>query len=114
MLSHFRHCERGSATAEFAVLIPAVCLVLAVCLSGLQLATHQLQLHDAAALAARSAGRGGDASAVVGQLIPGASVHNERKGNLVCVHVSAHGSPMAGLLGFGTISAMGCALADGG
>ena len=114
MASYSRSGERGSATAEFAILIPSVCLVLAVCLSGLQLATHQLQLNDAAALAARSAGRGGDSSALVGQLIPGASVHNERRGNLVCVRVAAHSSPLASLLGFGTVRATGCALADGG
>lgn len=110
---HIWHSERGSATAEFAVLIPAVCLVLALCLSGLQLATHQLQLHDAAALAARTAGRGGDSSAIVGQLIPGASARTERRGNLVCVHVADQGSPVARLLGFGTVSATGCALAAG-
>ena len=113
MVIHLRHCEIGSATAEFAVLMPAVCLVLAVCLSGVQLATHQLQLHDAAALAARSAGRGGSPSALVGQLVPGASVHSERRGNLVCVYVAAQGAPVASLLGFGTVNATGCALADG-
>ncbi len=113
MATLFRHGERGGATIEFAVLIPSVCVVLALCLSGVQLATHQLQLNDAAALAARTAGRGGDSSALVGQLIPGASVHNERRGNLVCVRVDAQGSPLARVLGFGTVSATGCALADG-
>lgn len=113
MVVNAAECERGGATVEFAVLIPAVCLVLALCLSGLQLATHQLQLHDAAALAARSAGRGADPSAVVDQLIPAASMSSERRGNLVCVHVTAPGSPFAGLLGFGSVSATSCALAGG-
>lgn len=113
MFARLTSDERGSATAEFAVLIPAVCLVLAVCLSGLQLATRQLQVHDAAALAARSAGRGGNAASTVAQLIPGASLSTERRSNLVCVRVDAAGSPMAVLLGFATVSATSCALADG-
>lgn len=112
MISAAEH-ERGGATVEFAVLIPAVCLVLALCLSGLQLAVHQLQLHDAAALAARSAGRGADPSAVVGQLVPAASMSSERRGNLVCVHLSTQGSPLTGLLGFGSVSASSCALSGG-
>ena len=114
MVFHVARDDRGSATAEFAVLIPAVCLVLALCLSGMQLATHQLQLHDAAALAARTAGRGVDPSAIVGQLAPGASVRIERRGNLVCVRIEALGSPVVRLLGFGTVAAQSCALDDGG
>lgn len=113
MFAHIARRERGSATAEFAVLVPAVCLVLAVCLSGLQLATHQMQVSDAAALAARSAGRGGNPSAIVNQLMPRASSHSERRGNLLCVRVDTAGSPMARLLGFATVSATRCALANG-
>lgn len=105
--------ERGGATVEFAVLIPSVCLVLALCLSGLQLAAQQVRLGDAAALAARTAGRGGSAAALAGQLIPGSTVHEERRGNLVCVRLDTEGSPLARALGFGTVSATGCALAQG-
>lgn len=93
--------------------MPAVCLVLAVCLSGLQLATRQVQVHDAAAMAARSAARGEDPATIVRQLIPEATVHRENRGNLVCVRVEAPGSPMATLLGFGTVSATSCALNGG-
>lgn len=113
MMVRKANTEAGSATAEFAVLIPAVCLVLAVCLSGLQLATRQLQLHDAAALAARSAGRGADPTALVTQLVPSAIVRTVRRGNLVCVHVEAHGSPFASVLGFTIVGAESCALAGG-
>lgn len=112
-LSRVARAERGSATAEFAVLIPAVCLVLALCLSALQLATSQLQVHDAAALAARTAGRGGDPTAVVSTMIPGASIHSERRGNLLCVHVDTASAPIASLLGFSKITATSCALAGG-
>lgn len=108
-----RH-ERGSATAEFAVVIPAVCLVLAVCLSGLQLATRQLQVQDGAALAARSAGRGENPSMVINQVMPGAVLSSEHRGNLVCVRVEVAGPPLAVLLGFGSVTATSCALADGG
>lgn len=105
--------DRGSATAEFAVLMPAVCLVLAFCLSGLQLATRQVQVHDAAALAARAAGRGDDPATIVRQLIPGASVRSEKRGNLLCARVDAPSSPMANLLGFTTVTATSCALSGG-
>lgn len=105
--------ERGSATAEFAVLMPAVCIMLAVCLSGLQLATQHVKAIDAAALAARSASRGEDASALVNRLVPEASMHSERKGNLLCVRVDISGSPMARLLGFTSVSGTSCALSDG-
>lgn len=104
---------RGSATAEFAILMPAVCIVLAVCLSGLQLATQYVQVNDAAALAARSASRGEDASALVNRLVPEASMHSDRRGNLLCVRVDVSGAPMARLLGFTTVSGTSCALADG-
>lgn len=105
--------ERGSATAEFAVLMPAVCLVLAVCLSGLQLATRHVQVQDAAAMAARGAGRGEDPATIVGQLLPGASVRREVRGNLVCAHVEVSGSPLASLLSFPTVNATSCALNGG-
>ena len=45
-------------TAEFAAVLPAVVLVLAVCLSGVQVATAQLRLQDASADASRLLGRG--------------------------------------------------------
>lgn len=106
--------ERGSATAEFAVVVPAVCLFLAVCLSGLQVATRQMQIHDVAALAARSAGRGADSTVVVRQLAPGATVHSGRRGNLVCVRVEARSAPLARLFGFDTVAAESCALDGGG
>lgn len=101
-------------TAEFVVLIPAVCVVLAMSLSGLQLATLQLRIHDAAALAARSAARGEDVVSKAKALIAGAVVHSERRANLLCIRIDAAGPPLAVLLGFSTVSATSCALADGG
>lgn len=46
------------ATAELALALPAVVLVLALCLSGLALAVDQVRCEDAARVAARAASRG--------------------------------------------------------
>lgn len=105
--------ESGSVTAEFAAVVPAVVLVLAVSLGGLQLATRQLQLQDAAALASRSVARGSDADSVVESLAPGASANTEFRGNLVCVRVSTTGTPLSTILGAVRLSASSCALAGG-
>ena len=60
--------DRGSAVAEFAVALPAVLLVLATVLGGVQLGTLQVRLQDAAADAARSLGRGDSASSVASRI----------------------------------------------
>lgn len=104
--------QRGSVTAEFAAVVPAVVLVLALCLGGLQLSTRQLQVQDASALAARSAARG--ASFDVAALVAGAATRIERRGNLVCTVVTVPGTPLAGILGAVEVSASSCALAGGG
>lgn len=104
--------QRGSVTAEFAAVVPAVMLVLALCLGGLQLSTRRLQVQDAAALAARSAARGAPFDVAV--LVPGAVMRIERRGNLVCAAVTVPGTPLAGMLGAVEVSASSCALAGGG
>jgi Flp pilus assembly protein TadG len=105
-----RRDERGSVTAEFAAVVPAVVLLLACCLSGLQIAGQQLRLQDAAADVARSIARGGpgaDAARV------GASVSVSQNGDLVCARLSARSrSPAGTLLGL-TLSASSCALGEG-
>jgi hypothetical protein len=102
--------DRGSVTAEFVVLVPAVLVVLACCLGGLSLAAEQLRLQDAAAQAARSAARGGGV-AVAGSLVPDASVARHDRGGLVCVTVSASGG--LGVLGAIGLDASSCALSAG-
>ncbi|MGB3256616.1 MAG: TadE family type IV pilus minor pilin [Ornithinimicrobium sp.] len=52
------------ATAELAIVIPAVLLVLAMCLTGLSLAVDQIRCVDAARAAARAASRGEDIDTV--------------------------------------------------
>lgn len=69
------------ATAELAIVIPAVLLVLAMCLTGLALATDQVRCVDAARAGARAASRGedpGEIKAMVLDLTP--------KGSSVTVH----------------------------
>ncbi|MBX3091155.1 MAG: hypothetical protein KF801_01440 [Cryobacterium sp.] len=111
-----RNCERreqGSVTAEFAALVPAVVLVLAVSLGGMQLAARQLQLQDAAALAARSAARDARVDSVIDALVPGASVQLESRGNLVCAKVSMAGTALSSIVGASRLTASSCAIAEG-
>lgn len=103
--------ERGSVTAEFAAVIPAVVLLLACCLAGVQIAGQQLRLQDAAADVARSVARGGSTSAA--SQVPGAGVAITSRGDLVCARLSARSrSPAGTLLGL-TLSASSCALGEG-
>lgn len=80
-------------TAELALAIPAVLLVLALCLSGLGLAIDQLRCVDAARVAARAASRGEPTQVVAGlarDLAPGgADVRIEQADGAVRVVVSA-------------------------
>ena len=105
----YRGDDRGSATAELAVALPAVVLVLACCMSGLAVAGQQLRLTDAAALAARTLARGGDPLALAARLSPGAHVSPEADGDLACVTLTATASGLLPL----ALTARSCAL-DGG
>jgi len=106
-----RDGDRGSVTAEFAAVVPAVILLLALCLGAVQVAGQQLQLQDAAADVSRSVARGGDASAA-GRL-PGARVATSATGDLVCVRLSMRStSPVGTALGL-TLTASSCALGGG-
>jgi Flp pilus assembly protein TadG len=103
-------------TAEFATVVPAVILVLACCLSGLQLAGENLRLQDAAATAARSLARGesgSTASAHASGIVPGASLSRSDRGDLVCATVSAPATAAGGLLRAMTLTASSCALGGG-
>ncbi len=52
------HRDAGMVTAELAVAIPAVVLVLLACLAGLDAAVDQIRCVDAARLGGRAAARG--------------------------------------------------------
>jgi Flp pilus assembly protein TadG len=110
-----RRGERGSITAEFAAVVPAVILVLACCLGGLQVVGQQLRLQDAAAGAARSLARGesaGTASARVSQSVGSATLTYELRGGMLCARLTS-GAAAGGVLGAIVVTASSCALAGG-
>ena len=107
--------DRGSVTAEFAVAMPAVLLVLALSLSATQVAATQLRLQDAAADAARALARGetvGVASSGVSAQVAGATLSRSASGDLVCATVSARPTGLAATFGL-TVSASSCAVGGG-
>lgn len=115
MASELMAGERGSVTAEFAVLVPALLLVLALCLGAVQLVGQQLRLTDAAADAARSAARGDDhvrVAALVARAAPGAALSLSVQGEFVCAELSADAGAALGSLGV-HIGASSCALGGG-
>jgi hypothetical protein len=101
------HCrsvddDRGSITAEFVTVMPAVLVILACCLGGLRLAGEQLRLQDTAGLAARAAARGDP--------MPETGAHLARTDNAGLVCVTASASEGLGLIGSIDLKATGCAL----
>jgi Flp pilus assembly protein TadG len=94
--------ERGSAVAEFAIALPAVLLVLATMLGGVQLGVLQLRVQAAAADAARSLGRGDSISVIserIARQVPSAQWTSSRGDGLVCVRLLARAPAPAGVLG---------------
>ena len=84
--------DRGAVTAETAIVIPAVILVLVASLQGVGAATVLLRAQDAAADAARSLARGDPLSAAGAETaaaLPGGALRSERSGGVVCATVSA-------------------------
>jgi Flp pilus assembly protein TadG len=86
-----RSNDRGSVTAELAVGLPIVVLVLAACLGGLSLATAQLRATDTAADVARVLGRGepvDTAQSLIDRTVPGAQLSVSRAAGLICVRLA--------------------------
>jgi len=107
--------DRGSVAAEFAVALPAVVLVLGICLGGVGVGTQQLRLQDAAAVAARALGRGessGQVASRASRMAAGAALESWTSDGLVCARLTR---PADGPLAVGGLrmSAQSCAL-DGG
>ena len=103
--------DRGSVTAEFAVALPAVVLLLGLALAALQLVGEQLRLQSAVTDAARVLGRGEALSqSGFGEAVPGASVAVSRHDGLVCARSQ---TPAAlGVLAGIQLTAAACALDD--
>jgi hypothetical protein len=94
-------------TAELAVAVPAVLIVLAACLGGLRVGTERLRIVDAAAQSARLASLGeppGPPAAAVGAAVVG----QRRSGETVCVALRRE-VPLLGLPL--PVEATACALA---
>lgn len=107
--------QRGSVTAEFAVALPAVALVLAICLGGVQAVSVQVRLTDAAADAARTIARGDAAEVAVARLavaVPGARLQVDAGAELVCVTASAPAGTRTVLAAL-AVTARSCALGGG-
>lgn len=106
--------ERGSASAELALALPAVVLALLLGAGALGAASRQVALQDASADAARLLGRGEghDAAAnAVYAAVSGAKTSSSVAGDLVCVTASLEVS--VGPLIRMPLRASSCALAGG-
>lgn len=101
--------DRGSVTAEFAIVLPAALLVLGLSIGSIMLATHRMLLTSTASEMARHEARGDHALASASQyrLNAGVAVQRSRQGALHCVTLTS--SPVGGLLSAVRVSAMGCA-----
>jgi hypothetical protein len=88
-----RPSERGSVTAETAVALPALVVVLALAMWAVGAVTAQLRCVDAARLGARAVARGESAqvsrAAALEAAPRGATVTVRRQGDLVVVQVRA-------------------------
>lgn len=101
--------ERGSVTAEFAVVLPAVLLCLALCVGAIQAVTQQSRLSQAAGTAARMLGRGDDPAAAIAWA-RASGIDHRAEGELLCVRLTAP-SGVSGLGSIGVVaSAQACAV----
>lgn len=99
-------------TAEFAITLPAVALVLAVGLGALSLGSRQLLVQEAAATAARTVARGegtDSAQSRASAIAPGVQISFMSRSGLHCADASANGSVL-GLLGIVRLAASSCSL----
>lgn len=79
--------DRGSVSAEFAVAVPAILIVILLAIGALGAGSVKVRLQDAAADAARLAARGDGsrAAGVVSVAVSGARTAIGTNGDLVCV-----------------------------
>lgn len=105
--------DRGSVTAEFAVVVPAVVLLIALAVSGLTAAGRQVRLEQGVAQAARLAARedaDGRVAGIVAAVAGGSLEAVSREGDLLCVTATA---PVGVPLPLPPLRARSCALAGG-
>lgn len=84
--------ERGAVSAEFAIVLPAVLVVLGLVIGGIAISAHRIALASAAAEVARLEARGGGAEAEerLAVLGPEIVVRRQSEGALHCVSLTAH------------------------
>ncbi len=108
-----RRDDRGSVTAEFAVVVPAALFVVLLVVAALLAAGTQVRLEHAAAQAARLVARGEDdsrARSAVTAAVTGARLVIRHEGDLVCAVTTAEsGVPLP----VPPLRAESCALAGG-
>jgi len=108
-----RSDERGSVTAEFVVIIPAVVMVIVLTVATLGGASRHIRVEQAAAQAARLASRGEDdgrVRAAVAAVGAGATVRVFDDGDLICADVRA---PVPVPLPLPPLRAVACAAGTG-
>lgn len=113
MRSRWADRERGSVTAEFAVALPAIALVLAASLAAVHVAAVQVRLADAAADAARALGRGETASvaaAIAARNAAGARLSTSIDEPFVCATLTGRAG---GVLSALELRAESCAMRGG-
>ncbi|WP_449278040.1 TadE/TadG family type IV pilus assembly protein [Leucobacter sp. GX24907] len=105
--------ERGTVTAEFAIALPAVLVVLGLVLGGIMISAQRVTLASAAADVARLEARDDQAAAEArrAQLPRGTEERTWLRGPLLCVELTA--SPVRGLLSSIASSATACAAHSG-
>lgn len=108
------HAQRGSVTAELALLLPGVVLLLGLCLASIQLVAQQVLLQDAAGIAARALGRGQPLPEVMQAIdgrLPDAHFGQRSQGGLICLTLSQP-RVLAGVIPI-TLRATSCAAGAG-
>lgn len=106
--------DRGTVTAEFAVVLPAVLIVLGVVISGIVLAAHRLTLVSLSGEIARLEARAdeGASAQLLERVGPDIDVARDALGPLHCVTLTSH--PARGILSGVGVSARSCAVRTGG
>jgi hypothetical protein len=94
MLLRLHSCsaaDSGSVTAELALALPSVALVLSITLAGFGLQVERLKLVSAAATASRALARGEAESEIqnlIAQIAPESKLKFEYLDNFVCTRIS--------------------------
>lgn len=110
--------DRGSVTAEWALVLPAVVLVLAAVLSSVGVMVQQSRVDGVAADAARLASVGYSSSSITDHVVTRlgdqatVALKSASEGISICAVVSAAASGIAAMVQGFTVQGMACALRE--